>query len=196
MRVLVLSSTNTNYIEEIQSIITEILGTCTISTLDWTNYNGASLNTTNTDLILPLCNYNSAAGTNMPTAGQTGILNFIKSGGAMLTCEHIYMKIATVPGTLSVLDPVLPIIYSNIPSSRSQIRFKSIQTNTIINNGLPPEFQWVPSKINTLTETYLTVTKPNTITFYDSIPTSTSDSTVCAIPLSRNLFVNPIFYPV
>jgi hypothetical protein len=167
--ILILTSGNTTYNTQLKNTLENPLWfNATISTTPWYNFTGTDINSY--DLVLLTGNYNWNSGSNIPSSGQTAIVNFVNNGGALFTFEWMIWRLAVSSAQHTIIDPIIPVVVSSSYNNRSKLRFKKITEETTINNGIPDEFQWEPVGNIAGTETDIIAVKPGAITFYDSIP--------------------------
>lgn len=112
-------------------------------------------------------NYNWSSGTlDMPIAGQTALVNFINSGGGLVTNEWTIWKTVShnAFATLSTAFPVVPTAAFNGGGTTT---YTQATPESMINAGLPAAFA-VPLTTISGTETFFTSLRPGASTYYNS----------------------------
>jgi hypothetical protein len=127
----------------------------------YTGFNG-TLDLSPYQAILLTASANWSSG-DMPVNGQTALVNYINSGGGLVTGEWLVWKSAYQFQTLA---PVLPVLASTIYSSHSPITYSAATAQPILNAGLPTSFTFAADSFSG-TETYF-APKPSATAFYDS----------------------------
>jgi len=146
--VLLLSTSNPAEDNAVVNLLTADGHTVTIGP-DYGNFTGGSLSGYSSVILLQ---NNSFAGGNIPSPGQTALVNYVNGGGGLLTGEWTVWGNAN-EGINAVLAPVLPVIPSTAFNSNSPITYTQTTANSILNNGLPSSFTFTADN-NFGTETY------------------------------------------
>jgi hypothetical protein len=113
------------------------------------SYTGSSLSGYSAVIMLQ---NNGTDGGNMPSGGQTALLNYVSSGGGLLTGEWSVWGNAA-EGFNTTLAPLFPVIPSTAYNYSSQITYTQATANAVLNNGLPSSFTFNADD-NGGTETY------------------------------------------
>ncbi len=116
------------------------------------------------DVVYLQANYNWAAG-DMPTAGQTALLNFINNGGGLVTCEWVIYL--TAGGRFATLNPAFPVVPTSSYNSNSTATFVQVTPDPILNAGLPTSSSF-PLNNYAGTESNFGSVRTGAIVFYDS----------------------------
>jgi hypothetical protein len=95
---------------------------------------------------------NGPDGGDMPSAGQTALLNYVNGGGGLLTGEWTVWSNAA-RGYNTILAPLFPVIPSTTFDYNSPITYTQATANAILDNGLPSSFTFNADN-NGGTETY------------------------------------------
>lgn len=101
------------------------------------NFNGSqSLAGYKVVILTDSYNYSSA---DMPNAGQTALLNFIDSGGGLITSEWTLWALYAY-GHFSTLAPAFPAIYGGEYSHATSTTYTAQTSDPIMNYNLPGSF--------------------------------------------------------
>lgn len=135
--------------------------------VQWNAFNG-SVNLAPFNVIIMNHSANwSGSGGEVPVAGQQQLVNFVNSGGGLITTEWIIYNNGTSAGTAyATLAPILPATYGSTWNSVVQTTFSQITPDPIMNAGLPSSFL-VDNNYFAGTETRLLV-RPTATAFYQS----------------------------
>lgn len=130
----------------------------------YTNFSGAGLSGYN--VVLLLQNNNSFGG-NLPTSGQSALVNFVQHGGGLVTSEWtVWGNAAPGYNYNPTLEPAIPVIPSSSYSYNSPITYMQSTPNSTLNAGVSPSFTFAADS-NGGTETYF-APKPGATVYYDS----------------------------
>jgi len=163
------STPKPDYISILQNVLNEIADT-TISSQTWFNFDGSEL-PGDYDLIIPGGAYNWWQGVSMPVNGQQAIVNFVSNGGALLTQEWIYWRIAVSPNSFTFLEPILPADSVAPWTTISSLSWLEVNYNSIISNNIPSEYSWNAADVDG-TITFIDSVKDNATIFYDFVSTT------------------------
>lgn len=136
--VLMLSSGNGAWDNQIAASLQGFGHTVTIGP-QFTAFNGGT-NLSGVDAVLLLTNLNWNSG-DMPSAGQTQLVNYVNGGGGLVTSEWLLWKRAAQNNFL-ILDAVLPGTTDGTFFSSSTTTYSQAVPNAILNAGLPSNFQF------------------------------------------------------
>lgn len=115
------------------------------------------------DTVYLQTNYNWTSG-NMPAAGQTALVNYVNSGGGLVTSEWYLWKIPS-QGSFAILDTITPATPTGAFDSLGTATFAQSVADPVLNAGLPGSFS-VPLESISGTRTSVTSTRPGATTFY------------------------------
>jgi hypothetical protein len=136
--VLLLSTGNTTNDNAVVTLLEAHGDTVTIGP-DYYNYTGGGLAGYNAVILLQNSNDD---GNNIPTSGQTALVNYVAGGGGLVTGEWTVWGIG-VEGFNQTLKTILPVIpQTNYDSFNynSPITYSVSTPNTVLNSGLPSSF--------------------------------------------------------
>ena len=103
----------------------------------------------------------------MPDAGQRALLDYIKSGGGLLTTEWTLYSAAL--GRYNILGDAFPVYPTSLFKTRSPLRYIQNTADTIINNNLPDDFNFIGSNNGgSATEILVRTAKSGSTIFYHS----------------------------
>lgn len=108
-------------------------------------------------------NYNWNTG-DMPTAGQTALVNFINGGGGLVTTEWALWNAATA-NQFATLAPLFPVVPTTLFDFAVTGTFNQATANTTLNNGLPGSFTTDLGSIGG-TESHFTTLRPGATSYY------------------------------
>jgi hypothetical protein len=165
-----------NYTTTLKSALEYGGAQVTVASQQWFQFDGSELNSSY-DLIIPGGAYNWWNGSDMPLSGQQAIVNFVKSGKAMLTQEWIYWRSAVTASSFAALKDILPGKEVAPWTTLSALRWTNITPNSIIDNGVPPVYAWIPGDADG-SITFIQSVKPGATIFYDFVATVGSPSVV------------------
>jgi hypothetical protein len=112
------------------------------------------------DVVYLQANANWAVG-DMPAAGQTALLNFINSGGGLVTCEWVIWLAAI--NRFAILRPAFPVMPTTSYNYNATATFVQVTPDPILNAGLPTSFSFDSGG-----ETNLNTAMPGATVFYNS----------------------------
>ncbi len=135
--VLILSSGDTGLDSSAQAVFTNAGHSVTIGP-QYTTFTGAEL--TGVNAVLFLANANWSAG-DMPSAGQTALVNFVSGGGGLITGEWVNWKVGV--GSLATLGPILPVAVSSQWTGGTNITYTEVTSDATLSAGLPASFSFV-----------------------------------------------------
>lgn len=135
--VLILSSGDSGLDSSAQAVFTNAGHSVTIGP-QYTSFTGAELAGVNA--VLFLANANWSAG-DMPSAGQTALVNFVSGGGGLITGEWVNWKVGV--GSLTTLGPILPVAVSSQWTGGSSITYTQVTPDATLSAGLPSSFSFV-----------------------------------------------------
>jgi hypothetical protein len=109
------------------------------------NFTGAGLSGYNEVMLLPngpwQSPYSAFSMGDMPKAGQQALVNYVNSGGGLVTSEWVLQKYTTQQD-FQTLFKVLPMAASTMYTSNSPITFTALTANSVINYNLPGSFSF------------------------------------------------------
>jgi len=158
--VLVLSTGSATLDSRFQNVLRAYGHVVTIGTA-YSRFDGAGLNGQDAVLLLP--NVNWSAG-DMPLSGQTALVNFVSSGGGLVTSEWTVWMSAF--GSFTNLVPLFAVQPHTGYGESLAITYVQAAADPILNKGLPSSINFVADYVEG-TETLL-VPRPNSTTFYHS----------------------------
>jgi hypothetical protein len=100
----------------------------------------------------------------MPLAGQNALVQFVSSGGGLVTSEWTTWMSAF--RSFAILAPILPVLPSSSYSENLSITYKQAAPDPVLNNGVPSEFGFAADSYYG-TETFF-VPKGGATVFYAS----------------------------
>jgi hypothetical protein len=160
-KLLLITGDDSNNTAAIQSLLQSQGNSVTIGPT-FGNFTGADLSGYNAVLLMPNGSYWTQP--DMPLSGQQALVNFVNSGGGLVTGEPV-MSMTAYPGDFKTLAQILPAYYGNATTGNSPISFGTMTSNSVINNGLPSTFSFPASGYDT--ETYL-VPHTNATAFFST----------------------------
>lgn len=117
------------------------------------------------DAVYLQANSNWSSG-DMPLAGQVQLVDWVNCGGGLVASEWVLWK--TASGNYAVLDHTFPAVpTTSFTSSAVDIVYSEVDSDPIMNAGLPAEFTFVADSFAG-TETDMTP-RPGSVVFYDSV---------------------------
>ncbi len=162
--VLLLSTGNATNDNAVVSLLQAQGDTVTVGPTYY-SYTGGGLSGYNAVILLENSNDD---GNNIPTSGQTALVNYVNGGGGLLTGEWTVWGIG-VEGFSQILKTILPVIPQTNYSSfnyDSPITYTLSTANSVLNSGLPSSFTFNADN-NGGTETYFQPV-PGATVFYGS----------------------------
>jgi hypothetical protein len=126
-------STNTSLL---QSILTAQGDTVTVGPT-YTNFTGGNLTGYSDVLLVP--NGNSFTMGDMPVSGQQALVNYVNSGGGLVTSEYLMEK-TLAQQDFQILNAAIPVAASNIDTDNSPITFSKLTNDLVMNANLPNSF--------------------------------------------------------
>lgn len=158
--VLILSSGDTALDTAAQNVFTSAGHTVTVGP-QYTAFTGTQLS--GVQSVLFLANANWSAG-DMPLAGQTALVNFVTSGGGLVTGEWVNWKIGA--GSLTTLSSIMPVTASTQYTGGSAITYTLAQADPALNAGLATSFTFPGDNFSGV-ESYFTA-KSGATAYYSS----------------------------
>jgi PEP-CTERM motif len=146
--VLLLSTGVTAEDNAVVSLLTADGHTVTVGP-QYQSYTGSDLSSYNAVILLQ---NNTNIGGEIPTAGQTALLNYVNGGGGLLTGEWTAWGNAQEAYN-TILAPLLPVTPSQAYNASGSITYSQATANSVLNNGLPSSFTFNADNIGG-TETY------------------------------------------
>jgi hypothetical protein len=129
--------------------------------VEYTEFDG-SLNLSGYDVVLFLLSSNW--GLDMPEAGQSNLVDFVKSGNGLVTGEWVLW--AWFTSSLQILYEALPATTSGAWNYATPITYRTCRPHPVINNGVASPFTFeVSSYAGTESDVW---PKPGAYTFYTS----------------------------
>lgn len=116
------------------------------------------------DTVLLQTNYNWTAG-DMPTNGQTALLDYVGNGGGLITTEWFVWK-AAANNHFNQLMEAIPVAPNTTFRSAVSVSYSQVTPDPILNSGLANNFSFNPGSISG-SETFLTAL-PEATVFYES----------------------------
>jgi hypothetical protein len=110
-------------------------------------------------------NWNQAPG-DMPDAGQTALVNFVTSGGGLVTNEWTIWKTAA-QDNFNILQSVFPVVPTVPFNGAATTTLSLVTADPVLNAGLPNSFD-VPLESISGTETFFTSLQPGATVYYNS----------------------------
>ena len=162
--VLVLSSGNAAEDTTIENVL-ESFGHSVDLGPQYVNYNGTT-NLAGYESVILLTNYNwSTPPGDMPAAGQTQLVNYVNSGGGLVTSEWLVWKTGA-QNVFNTLETVIPVVATSAFRNAAQATYSEVTPDLTLNAGLPDSFTFSATNISG-TETQFNP-KPGATIFYDS----------------------------
>jgi hypothetical protein len=87
----------------------------------------------------------STNGYNMSSAGQTALLNFVKSGHGLVTGEWASPSKGS-PNPMNILDAALPVMPNTNSDSMTSLTYGRSTANSMLDSGLPTSFNFTADK--------------------------------------------------
>jgi hypothetical protein len=166
--VLILSSGFSALDNQLAMLLGDAGHSVTVGT-QYVSFIGADLGGKNVALLLT--NYNWPAG-NMPEAGQEALVNFVSSGGGLITTEWTVWKWASKGGTypfsgsFARLGELFPVEKNDNYGYSSTLTYTQAASDPTLNSELPASFTFPTDDIEG-TEAYF-VPRPAATVFYSS----------------------------
>jgi hypothetical protein len=165
-KVLIVGSGDPTNMAALQTIQQSVGDSVTIGPT-FNNFTGAGLAGYNELMLLPNAQppspYNSISAGDMPASGQQAILNFVNSGGGLITSEMVLQKYND-QHAFQTLYPVFPMPPTVINTSNSPITFSALTTNPVLSAHLPSSFSF-PTGSSSGSEMYYAA-KPGATGFF------------------------------
>ena len=114
------------------------------------------------DAVYLQVNYNWWSGT-MPAAGQTELVNFVNSGGGLVTTEWLLWSASYC--YFATLNPILPVAPTQSFDNVGSVTFTENTPDPILNAGLGASFTMSLQSISA-TRTYFSTLRPGATSFY------------------------------
>jgi len=133
----------------------------------YTNFTGGNLSGYSDVLLVP--NGTTFPTLDMPTSGQQALVNYVNSGGGLVTSEWLLQGIAS-EHTFQTLSSVLPFSTGSgdIGTINSPITFRALTNDPVINANLPSSFTFPAGNgSGSYTESYY-LPKPGATTFFST----------------------------
>jgi hypothetical protein len=172
--VLLIGSGDTANNALLQSILTAQGDTVTIGPT-FNNFTGGSLSAYSDVLLVP--NGNSMAMGDMPASGQQALVNYVNSGGALVTSEYLMEKNA-VQQDFQILSAAIPVNWSNISTGNSAITFSQLTSNPVMNANLPNAFTFPAVNPSGNATEYFYLPKAGATAFFSTNQWSSQPATV------------------
>ena len=151
--ILLITGGDTSNDNAISSVLQSQGNTVTVGPI-YSDFTGAGLSGYNAVMLVPNGAGNGAYNApDMPTSGQQALVNFVDSGGGLVTGEPVLTQ-AAWPGNFKTLAQVFPAYDGGANTFNSPLVFTASTTNPVINAGLPSTFSFAAAR-NFDTETYL-----------------------------------------
>jgi len=134
--VLLIGSGDSTNNTMVQSILAAQGDTVTVGPT-FNNFTGGNLSGYSDVLLLP--NNNSFLMGDMPVSGQQALVNYVNSGGGLVTSEYLMEK-TVAQNDFQVLNAAIPVASSNILTDNSSITFGKLTSDPVMTAKLPNSF--------------------------------------------------------
>ena len=124
----------------------------------YTNFTGSGLAGYNAVVLIPNGPANTA---DMPASGQQALVDYVKSGGGLVTGEPVISMTAAFPGDFKTLAQLFPAQWGSANTSNSPLVFTAQSNDPVVTAGLPSSISFPTSTKAYSSETYLIPTKSN-----------------------------------
>jgi formylglycine-generating enzyme required for sulfatase activity len=195
-RILVLQSGNSDHMARLLTVLSQISSNVASSSSFWgSSFFASNISTSNRDLLIIPCsytaNYTLQNAPNMPITIQNQIVNFVNSGGSLLTTESFIWLLSQ--NKMLNLSPIIPIVPNNrviarLSTPQSSFTFETnrsivddsntILQYSIISLNVSPSFTFFPSyqPSDGVAATRISASqiKPGATMFYKLIPSGTT----------------------
>lgn len=161
VNVLVLSSGSTGHDDHVRTTLQSFGHVVTVGP-EYINFDG-SYSLSGFDVVYLLANYNWAFG-DMPTSGQTALLDWISAGGGLVTAEWTTWKAGAL-FQLTQLSTAFPVSPQISYGYQTLMTFTQVTSDPLLTAGLPAQFQCPVTDIGGGTNTLL-VARSGATVFY------------------------------
>lgn len=158
--VLILSSGDSALDATAQNVFTSAGHTVSIGP-QYTAFSGTELAGAQAVLFLANANWNAG---DMPSAGQSALVNFVTAGGGLITGEWVNWKVGA--GFFTTLAPALPVVSSTQYTGGATITYSELVADPVLGAGLPAAFGF-PGDNFAGVESFF-APKPGAVAYYSS----------------------------